>query len=195
MTFFFTAALAFAIIHGAALSSRGQNLVAADTPVVDWCDVARRPKKFSGKLIRLRTVLIENHNPGIFDGANPQLYGPKCLDQTFTTTIRWFGSSYNSSSAHEDLDRARKIQDRFFVSRTDVILVGTFHGPHKRRYLDSFDSEFVIRDVQTATSVVPNAPWPKWLEELKEKLRGPTNRLDASGGSVVGTNLVRRRVL
>ena len=170
MTFLVTAALAFAIIHCAALSSRSQNLVAADSPVVDWCDVARMPKKFSGKLIRLRAVLIENHNPGIIDGADPQLYGPKCLDQTFTTTIRWFGSSYHANSAHEDLDRARKIQDRFFVSRTDVTLVGTFHGPRKRRYLDSFDSEFVIRDVQTATSVVPNAPWPKWLDDLFKRI-------------------------
>jgi hypothetical protein len=160
----------WAIVLCAAVPSYGQKLIAADTTLVDWCDVARTPKRFSGKLIRLRAALIENHNRGIIDGANPQLYGAKCLDQTFTTTIRWLGSAYNASSAHEDLDRARQIQDRFFVSRTDVVLVGIFKGPYQHKYPDSFDSEFQIRNVESAASLAPNAPWPKWMEALFNKI-------------------------
>ena len=179
------------MIHPAPTPSYGQIPDGRNATPIGWCDVARTPRKFSGKLIRLQAVLVENHNPGLIDGTDPQLYGAQCLDERFTTTIQWLGSSYNASFAHDDLDRARRIQNQFFVSRTNVILVGTFNGPHNHRYRGWADSEFVIRDVELAMPVAPNAPWPKWIDELEKKLRGITNRWSrADSASLSSTQLV-----
>jgi hypothetical protein len=155
------------------------------TEIVNWCDLARKPARYAGKVVRLRAILVENHTPRI-DGADPFLYGPDCRENSFTTTVRWLTPSYNASTAHEDLDKARQARDEFGVSRVSVVLVGTFSGAQRRTFghLGWADSQFVIRDVEEAKRVHSDVAWPKWVEKVYKKARH-NKSLDRSGGSVL----------
>lgn len=128
---------------------------------VSICQLARNPYAYDEQNLRLRAILVENHNPRV-DGGDSFLYDPRCLNTSFTVVAEWDASNLSGGPTNSALDRIREQPDKKGNSRAEVIVVGRFNGPKGNRYghLGWARAQFLIVSLESAQPVAANVGWP-----------------------------------
>jgi hypothetical protein len=134
--------------------------IGSQTERVKFCDLVREPRRYAGKLIRTKAVLVENHRDRV-DGADPFLYDPACRSKDYLVLANWPRSSQDESRAMSELDSIRARPDKRGNSRASVTVVGRFESGGRYGHLDWAHSQLIINSVDKAEQVSASAAWPK----------------------------------
>lgn len=89
---------------------------------VDFCELVRNPDKYDKKQVRVKAVLLENHEFRV-DGGDPHFYSPNCLGEE-----RAILAEEHKDRQKDDLEVVnslqllRKQRDKYGSSRVWVLL-------------------------------------------------------------------------
>jgi len=175
MTFRALTPLAVLTLLLVAVSSQTESQTTANAPgpaSVNYCDLTRNGATYDKKQIHVRALYVVG-----FEAA--YLYDPSC-----SANHTWieFGEGYDQATDSHVLSEFRRLlkssrQNKFNLSRVDVVFTGTFDGvkqeanlklkngnifklpPIGYGHMNGYDYQLTVRSIDDAKSVAKKTPW------------------------------------
>jgi hypothetical protein len=119
-------------------------------PTVSYCELIRNSNLYVGKMVRVRATWEYG-----FEWTF--LYDRECLNKNNRAWVEFENEDELCSASKKNL---KKLKDKGFTNKADVIMVGKLSGPEGgRKYGDGgYSFQFVVTCLEYANSVQFNVP-------------------------------------